>query len=169
MKTSKKILITSVSVILALVLCGLLILRNNITQILSKQKQINYKEVSVQHFKELDFSSGWDVKIVQGMGYKVEIEADSTTSLHSINQENGRISFSTENKKALKARISVLDLKRISAEGKTKIYLRDLETDTLYLQLENGVQLTGKDNNIEFISVNTKGNSHFEFTDGLDF
>lgn len=169
MKTSKKILITSVSVILALVLCGLLILRNNLTQILSEQKPINYKEVPVQHFKALEFSSGWDVKILQGITYKVEIAADSSKSLHTVNQVNGKISFSTENKNQLKARITVPSLKRISAKGKTKIYLRDIETDTLYLQLENGVQLSGKDNNIEFISVDTKGNSHFEFTDGMDF
>ena len=172
MKTSKKILIIGLGLFIALMAISLFILRNDLQSSVEKNKSKNkFKSIAVGNFKNLDFSSNWDVYISTGIAYKVELKTQEATSLKSKLENIGgtlyfKIDSIPENKKdsILGARITVPSLRAIKITGNTKIHLESFQSDSLNVIMENNSKLTGYNNNFKYFFLKTSGKASCQFT-----
>ncbi len=173
MKTSKKILIISTGLIIAIFITGLMFFRSQVNSLMTKaQLELPYSVVEAGKFYNLDFSSNWIVNIRQGREHKVEIAKNGS---YNPNVENiqGTLYFkfdstNTENKEGnMFARIVTPDVKSIRATGETHIEIKNFQSDSLSVMLEgNGTFISNK-NSIEHSYYRTSGNANIEFVDDI--
>ena len=173
MKTSKKILISVAGILIALVVVGLLMLRNDLLRLLSQEAlENNYQEVPVDPFEALDFSARWTVRIKQGREHKVEVAVAEGGGLKpNLENVDGRLYFHAERAdqpettERLRARVTLPSLREIKAAHDTEIRLENFKADSLRIILEDGGLFTGVENEIEHVSFQTSGEARIQWTD----
>lgn len=154
MTTSKKIMAIAAAVALALLVAGLLALRNDLSKLVGTAAPLAYKEVAAAEFSRIDVSSGWSVRITQGRVPKVEVAGEGGQVSEGLLEEvDGTFYFRADTTAAkLLARVTVLNLKEIKADRNAKIHLEGFKTDTLSVELNGGL-LSGMNNQITFMSI----------------
>jgi len=174
MKSSKKILITASVLITALIIGSMVIIRNDIELMSPVEPQ--YNRISVDKFDRLDFSPRWIVSITQGIGYKVEVAVEDSLVLKPmIKLADGTLYFSIdtvdsrETSGTIRAKIMTPVLKGIRSVGGTRIHLRNFESDSLTVEIEDRSVFTGVDNKFEFVSFKSFGDARIELTETPDF
>lgn len=173
MKTSKKILVTVAGILIALLVAGLLMLRNDLLRLLSQEEsENNYQEVPVDTFEALDFSSRWTVRIRQGREHKVEVAVAEGDALKSrLKNVDGTLYFHAESAgeqettERIQARVTLPTLREIKAARGTEIRLESFEADSLSIILEDSVSFTGVENEIVHLSFQTYGEALIQWTD----
>lgn len=172
MKTSVKILLTTAGVLIAIMVTGITLLKNDARTIALKSRLINeYGLVSVEPFDHIILGEGWDVKVSQGRAYQVEIDLELIERSEAlVKSDDGILHFmdalrdSSDTELKL-ARVTVPKLRSIEATKKTKILLRDYITDTLSVNMNGGGDFSSKENQIEYLSFKSSGESSFEWLD----
>lgn len=175
MRSSKKILVTVAGVVIALFVVGLMVLRQDATTLLRKAELANkYREFPVDKFEKLSFTGNWEVKVKQGRTHKVEIEIEDGSDFSPrLTQTNNALYFTIEGDTAeakpltTRARITAPWLLDIKADGKSQIAIEDFDSDTLYVELENGATFAGKNNYFTHLSFKTVGNSFVQLIDNV--
>lgn len=157
---------------LVLTITSLVVLKSDLQSLQRKNESENrYETVSVTPFQKLDFKGPWIVQIRNGKDHKVEwqrIEND----LHNPRMENklGTLYFAMQNdiqdssQKQIKVKITVPSLISIKAVSGSRIHLKDFDQDSLSVQLEEGVILTGYDSDFKKVSYTTSGNVTLQLT-----
>lgn len=176
MKTSNKLLIASAAFLVAVWVGGLFVLRSNVYTLLEKAALENkYKLILVGSFEGLDFSGGWTVAIRQGKEYKAELMTEEHSGAKpTVKNIKGTLYFEagTTGKNAAKgkvyAKITVPSLKQINSTGDTKIHMKNFESDSINVVLNNGDAFIGNDNHFRKVSIKTSGDVSFELTEDPD-
>jgi hypothetical protein len=174
MKTSKKLLIVLASLVIALLIAFLVVLRNDLHTMIDKGAIIKYKAIPVNHFERIEFDGKWDVRIIAGRSCKLELPTDSGNMGNTlIENKNGILHLmlkTNENTKisTMHARITAPLFKKIKAKNGTKIFMQDYTTDSIWFELEDSCFFTGKNNQFKYASFNTEGKSSLQFTQTLN-
>lgn len=167
MQTSKKILITTAGILLALFVSSLMVLRSDVQAIYAKQTaDVQLTAVPIEAFKVLHFSGNWDVQIRQGRAYKVEVAFDSQSRyLPQLENRNGTLHFliKGDSSIAVKAKVITPVLRGVKAEN-AYITLKNFQLDSMTIKLDAS-HLTGEENKFIYTSYETTGNSKIEFLD----
>lgn len=174
MQTSKKIIIAVAGNFIALLIAGLLMLRNDLQPLLMSKPKKKYQAVSAGKFTGLDFSSNWDVRIKQGREFKVEFAAEGGTILTpKVENIGGVLYFKTtaingvDSAATLHAKVTMPELQTIKAVQGTKVFLEGFEMDTLKVVLEGGGAFAGKNNHYKHVSIKTSGNATMDLSQGM--
>jgi hypothetical protein len=137
---------------------------------------LRYEEMPVDNFQSLDFSSHWNVKIKQGAKCRVELASGSVTNLTpKLENRGGTLYFSFDKTTDsiddvnLHARVTVPLLKTLRAVQGSNISIENFMTDSLNVNLEDGVVFKGKNNHFDYLTIKTTGGSAMEFRDNTDF
>ena len=173
MKTSKKILLFTAGILSAIFITGLMFFRSEVNALMVKaQLEMPYELAEVGKFYNLDFSTNWIVKIKQGRRHEVEVANDGTLE-PKVENIHGTLYFkidsmSSKNGKGnLYARITMPDLKKIKAKGTTRVELKNFQSDSLEVILEDqGVFMSDK-NTIKHVFYKTSGEAIIEFIDDI--
>jgi hypothetical protein len=173
MKSSRKILLITGCVILLGIVTSLIVTRNVALQFLRKTAaESNYKAITVADFERLDFSPNWDVRILQGNEFKVELAIDENSVWKpSVENISGTLYFkmqtvdSVENSKPIYAKIITPSIKGITAKRGTKISLENFKSDSIRLMLEDGNAFKGYNNHFSYMLFKTFGDASLELTD----
>ena len=172
MKTSKKILLAVAGFIIVVFFTAVMLLRNGI-QLLRQNDRIatQYKEISVNEFDRLDFSSRWIVKIHQGKECYVESTADQNSPLKpTVENRNGTLFFRVDTALAktctdsLFVRITMPVLRSITASRGADINITDFMCDSLLVTLEDGCTFSGTNYNIKYVTFKTSGENTLNIT-----
>lgn len=172
MKTSKKIVLAVAGFIIVLFFIAVMLLRNGV-QLLRQNDWIanQYKEISVNEFDRLDFSSRWIVKIRQGKECYVESTADQGSPLKpTIENRNGTLYFRVDTASAgtftdsLYVRITMPALRSVKASQGADINITDFMGDSLLVTLEDGCTFSGMNYNIKYITFKTAGENILNIT-----
>lgn len=175
MKTSKKILLAFAGLIIVSLIITLLLLRYGVQSLkLKAELKHKYKAVSVGDFEQLDFSSHFVVKIIQGKECKVELTVGVDSILKPrLENINGTLYFKVDTaieKKSIDSiyvRISMPSLLVIKAVNGAKIHLENFQSDSLSVMLENGCVFTGNNNTIKHTFFKTSGENRLDITKTL--
>ncbi len=172
MKTSKKILISTAGILIAIFITGLMFFRSEVNSIMaSADLKMPFSATEVGEFYNLDFSSNWTVNIRQGRRHEVEVARDGTFE-PKVENIQGTLYFkidstSSDGEGNLYARITTPDIKKIKATGTTRIELKNFQSDSLTVILEDrGIFISDK-NTIKHVFYQTSGEASIEFTDDI--
>jgi hypothetical protein len=174
MKTSTKIVITLSAALLVAFLVGLLLVRNDLKHFLVESERERYKTMTVDTFQSIQLSSKWDVKIRQAKQFKVMLDIRDTIYNPVIHNVNGTLrlqidsTFWKNNGPYVHARITLPDLRGISAEGNTRINIEDFKSDSLSITIDDGCTFTGRENTFEKVFFESRGDARIELTDRPD-
>jgi hypothetical protein len=172
MKLSKKVLLVTVGLIIAGGIVGLMFMRNHTLQWLRKtEAESGFKTMAVGAFESLDFSDHWSVDIRQGNEYKVQVAVNDQPVLRpQLENIGGTLYFKTDTAAVgsaiIRAKVEVPSLQAIRAVRSTKIHLRDFQSDSIFLNLENGCVFTGSNNRFGYMKFKTAGDVSLQLTDG---
>ena len=174
MKSSQKILITTAGMLIAILIVGLVFLRNQVKELITRtQLEYNYQTLQVENIRNLDFSGDWIVKIRQGRDDKIEVGFDGDLK-PEVQNIQGTIYFkpdttlSTSFEGKLYAKITAHSLKKIRAVNGTKIEMKRFHSDSLSVTLENSSVFTGDNNKIDYASYKTLGEVWLNIIDNLN-
>ena len=159
MKTSVKIL-TGVAAILAVfVICGLVIIRHDLKEmIVQSSNGVQYEEITLTEFNSIAIKSGWHVRITQSRDLSIEVQKGIPTDLIQI--ENNRIILGMrEHQDPAFARIKLPMLMQLEASGSSQVRISDFVQDSLKISLTDQVVFTSKDNEITSIAIQTAENA----------
>jgi len=176
MKISHKLLIMVAGVLIALLVTGLVMLKQDVRTLMAQSGLENkFRAVPVEPFESLVFSSHWDVKIRQGRGHKVELAVNGRDEEASVLEHKGGTlyfnsgSLLNNNASAnLQARITVPYLHQIRSVGDTRINIENFDLDSLTINIDDGGGFMGKNNQIENLSFTTSGKTKLEIIDDMD-
>lgn len=170
MKTSQKILLVVVAMITMLIFITMIIIRDDIQTLFVKDKDWNFKPITVGEFHRLDFSANYQAEVVSGMEYSVEIAVkDSTRIFADVRLVDGTLYFSERDADSLvtnpiiKVRITMPLLKSVWGRTGSEIIIRNFQSDSLTVSIEKGCKLKGIENAIRFLSFKT-GDALVEWT-----
>lgn len=167
MQTSKKILITTTGILLAILVSSLMLLRSEVQTIFEAQAAVNpLTNVPVEPFKVVHLSGNWKVQIRQGRTYKVEVAFDSENKyLPQVENRNDTLHLLIKGDSSLAVRATVVTpfLSGIKAEN-ADITLKNFELDSVAIKL-HASHLKGEENKFLYTSYETTGNSEIEFLD----
>ncbi len=176
MKTTHKILLGITGFLIIYLITGLVALRNETMELLSKtQLENKYKTMPVDTFAGVDFSAHWNVIIKQGKEYKVELAADESGVLKpNLENREGMLYFKVETvgevkNQRINAKVTVPSLKEIKIVQGTNLHLGNFTADSLNIVLENGGEFIGNNNQINYTSFKTSGDAWLQLTDDPDF
>ncbi len=172
MKTSKKILLVVAGLIVVLFFTAVMLLRNGVQQLRQNDRIANrYRELSVNEFERLDFSSNWIVKIRQGKECHIESTADQDSPLKpTIENRNGTLFFRVDtaaaktNTDSLYVRITMPALRSVKASQGADINITDFMADSLLVTLEDGCTFSGMNYNIKYVTFKTSGENTLNIT-----
>lgn len=171
MKTSKKIVLTLLGVFIALLVTGLMLLKNDMRAVVDKMNaEFKYEEVAVKEFERLEFSSDWEVKIRPGNEYKVELSMPEHSGISpNLKNRDGTLFFDVDSPneistETLRAKVFTPKLTSIKAGQNTLIQMNDMDTDTLDITIDNGV-FKGKGNKLDIVTFTTSGNTVIQIED----
>lgn len=172
MKTSKKILLVVAGLIVVLFFTAVMLLRNGVQQLRQNDRIANrYRELSVNEFERLDFSSRWIVKIRQGKECHIESTADQDSPLKpTIENRNGTLFFRVDtavaktNTDSIYVRITMPTLRSVKASQGADINITDFMSDSLLVTLEDGCTFTGMNYNIKYVTFKTSGENTLNIT-----
>ncbi|MEP2025627.1 MAG: hypothetical protein ABJH98_08120 [Reichenbachiella sp.] len=167
MQTSKKILITTTGILLALFVGTLMVLRNDVQAIYAKHTaEVQLTAVPVEAFSVLHFSGNWDVQVRQGRSYLVKVAFDPQNSyLPQLDNSKDTLHFfiKGDSSIAVKAKVVTPVLSGVKAEN-AHITLKNFQVDSMTIKLEAS-HLKGEENKFIYTSYETTGNSKIEFLD----
>jgi hypothetical protein len=164
MSGSKKILLFVTLTFLVAMVLGLFMLRNELQTVLVQETKINFKEIDMGKFENIDCSANWNLRIVQGRAYKVEwAVADENMKPTFVNINNTLfIEHDTAVNMLRSARITIPFLRNLQIGEGTILSLESFETDSLHIVLEKNAKYLSKENNVKFQSIKTKGESEIQ-------
>ena len=167
MKTSKKILLATTGFLLAFLIVGLFILRNDMKTIL-KQSALKYESVKVDYFEELEFKGNWSVRVKPGRSCKIdlEIKEDRDSNLKFENQ-NGKQYLILKNGVTLHARVTVPLLKKLIVNNSTKVHIEDYPADSIWIELRDSASYSGKNNQFKYVSFKSSGETSVQISEPL--
>lgn len=167
MQTSKKILITTGGILLALFVGTLMVLRSDVRAIYAKQAaDVQLTAVPVEAFKVLHFSGKWNVQVRQGRTYQVEVAFDRQNRyLPQLENRNDTLHFLIKGDSSLvvKAKVITPILSGVKAEN-AHVTLKNFEVDSMSIKLDAS-HLIGEENKFIYTSYETTGDSKIEFLD----
>jgi hypothetical protein len=172
MKTSKKILLAVAGFVIVVFFVAIMLLRNGVQELRQNDRIANrYRELSVNEFNRLDFSSNWIVKIRQGKECHIESTADQDSPLKpTIENINGTVFFRVDTASAktitdsIYVRITMPALRSVKASKGADINITDFMSDSLLVTLEDGCTFTGMNYNIKYITFKTVGENTLNIT-----
>jgi hypothetical protein len=154
MKTSRKILITIAAVLVILWGAILLVVRRDMDTLMANNAVMVYREVEVEPFDRIEFSSNWNVIIKQGKDCRVELEDEDGTPPEMINKK-GSLFLKTE--RNLNVRVTAPGFREIKASGNTHISMKNFWADSLNLVLEDGSSFSGSKNDFDQVIFKVAG------------
>ncbi|SMD31757.1 hypothetical protein SAMN04488029_0094 [Reichenbachiella faecimaris] len=167
MQTSKKVLITTVGILLALFISSLMVMRSDVQAIYASQTaDVQMTAVPVEAFGVLHFAGHWNVQVRQGRTYQVEVAFDSQNRyLPQLENRNDTLHFliKGDSSIAVKAKVITPVLRGVKAEN-AYVTLKNFQLDSMTIKLDAS-HLTGKENKFIYTSYETIGNSKIEFLD----
>ncbi len=177
MKTSYKILTAIGLISIILVFLGLIQMRNALQENFSNSTmEKQYKIVPITRFTNVDFSDHWDVRILQGKEYKVELAVLENTKLKpKLANKDGTLYFQTEPTQDtatthhLHARVTVPFLHTVKAVRGTTINMINFESDSLQIILKDGGTFIGTAAHFQKLAIQTSGNSTLQFIKEIQF
>jgi hypothetical protein len=149
MKTSRKILIVLAAFLIVLWTALLFMVRGDIDSLLSQRNVIIYTDVPVEKFRSIELSSNWVVSIRSGRKCKIEIE-DRAGVHPDLKYSNGTVRL--ESQQTVHAKITAPSLDVISAEGNTRIEMKNFWSDSLTVVLADSSTYTGSKNDFDYVS-----------------
>ena len=172
MKTSQKVLTIVTGIIVALLITSMVVVRNDIELIRVKAElESKYKAARVENFERLDFSANWIVNIRQGNEYKVELAVGEGMLKPVLKNIDGTLYFKVETVDSIissgnmLAKITTPSLKGIKAAQGTKIHLKDFQSDSICIILDNSGDFKSTNNHFRFLDFKTSGNVSLQLTD----
>ena len=171
MKSSKKVLLGTVILIIAGGIVGLMFMRNHARWWLRKtEAESGFRTMEAGTFERLYFSEHWSVDIRQGNEYKVQVAVNDQPALNPwLENVAGTLYFKTDtsviNSGNVRAKVEVPDLQVIKAVRGTQILLRDFQSDSIRLELENGCVFTGRNNKFTYMGFTTSGDVSVQLTE----
>ncbi|WP_422358810.1 hypothetical protein [Reichenbachiella sp.] len=167
MQTSKKILITTAGILLALFVSSLMVLRGDVQAINAKQAaETQLTAVPVEAFKIIHFSGNWNVQVRQGRTYQVEVAFDPQNRyLPQLENRNDTLHFFIKGDSALEVTAKVITpvLNGVKAEN-AYVTLKKFQVDSMSIKLDAS-HLIGEENKFIYTSYETTGDSRLEFLD----
>lgn len=167
MQSSKKILITTAGVLLALFISSLMVLRSDVQAInASLADDVQMTAVPADAFDVLHFAGHWIVQVRQGRTYQVEVAFDPQNRyLPQLENRNDTLHFfiKGDSSLAVKAKVITPVLRGVKAEN-AYVTLKNFQLDSMTIKLDAS-HLTGEENKFIYTSYETIGNSKIEFLD----
>jgi hypothetical protein len=169
MKTSKKILLITAGLIVALLVVFVIKLRNTVQSVQSRT-ELKYRTIAATTFDRLDLPSHLTVRIKQGKDCKVEYATYAKEFKNpDLDIINGELRFKvdtaiyrdTEN---IHVRITMPALFEIKADTGTEIYLGYFQSDSLKVSLDSGCIFTGNNNTLKHVTFQTSGKAKIQVT-----
>ena len=168
MQASKKILITTVGILLAILVSSLLVLRKDLNGIIEAQAKANpLISVPVESFQVIQLNGNWKVQIRQGRTHQVEMAFDPNSSyIPQLESRGDTLFFSItgDSTSTVEAKIVSPYIHAIQAYNGANIRLKKFELDSLTILL-NDSHLIGEENKLLYTSYVTSGDSKLEFMD----
>ncbi len=166
MKTSKKLLITTLGVFIAMLVTGLTILRGDLKIILSElNAEYDFRQLELGEFDKLDFSENWNVRILAGRDYAVQIVSGKGNEDTRVINQDRKLFFTSRSQEPTLVRITLPTLREIKAIGNTAIHIQDYKTDSLMVILEDSSLFVGKENVFTHVRYKVSGNATVELID----
>ncbi|MEP5364763.1 MAG: hypothetical protein ABJQ37_13010 [Reichenbachiella sp.] len=167
MQSSKKILITTAGILLALFISSLMVMRSDVQAIYaSRAADVQMTAVPVEAFSVLHFAGNWKVQVRQGRTYQVEVAFDPQNRyLPQLENKNDTLHFliKGDSSIAVKAKVITPVLRGVKAEN-AYVTLKNFQLDSMTIKLDAS-HLTGEENKFIYTSYETIGNSKIEFLD----
>ncbi len=168
MKTSKKILIFIAGFTLIALVVVLVLLRIEIKAALKAENK-PFEEVSLGRFTHIRFSSNWQVKIRQGLRFKVRLASKEAAILKpklTVKGDTLYMNIPPGKPGTLEARLLVpaFMLKALEAKGNAQVYLYGYQSDTLRVAMQDHSVFTGKDNKVSQLDFTTSGQARIQLS-----
>ncbi len=167
MKTSNKVLIIAIVIILGLVAVFVLTTKalvGNVAKKVDPGPQAA-KTYDFSDFSEVSISGAWKVEIVQSSTYAVEVHApENTMNMVSVAKNGGKLAISLEKITNLgftrmSATIHLPSLKSLEAYGGSKITFSGFNEETLNIKIEGASDVEGEKNTIQNLFLKGAGAS----------
>lgn len=174
MKTSQKILLTTVGVAVAFFISSLMILKTNMNEFLDDKNLPEYAVVLEEKFQNLKFSSNWLVRFKQDREYKIAIATPDSIYGPEVKNENGTLIFTRDSmrmdpEQKIRIMITTPIMKKIEGGEHVTLHIQEFSLDTLSISLEDGGKLMEWNNAIEYSTLKTTGEFEQEsITDSTD-
>jgi hypothetical protein len=171
MNTNKKILLSVVVFLFALLIIFVITLRSSLNSIHAKAAlKENFKTVSTGDFDKVNISSRCIVRIRHANYCKVELSAKDDSILKpKIENINGILYVIVDsllvkgNSDSIHMRIGMPELHSIKAKG-SNIHLESFDSDSLEVILGNGCIFSGNSNTLLKASYKVSGDAKLLFT-----
>ncbi|MCV9386426.1 DUF2807 domain-containing protein [Reichenbachiella ulvae] len=167
MKTSKKILLTFTGVLIALLICGMMLLRSDLEAL--PNIGYEYETVSSNQFHSIKVDGNWSIKLRQRAQHKVEVEGRAKDIMNKLFKVDNGVLMITKHEnpenQALHLRISSPLINKIDASNGTEIYMDGFDSDSLEIRLENNSSFISSENMLEKTTIETSGNSWIQLID----
>lgn len=159
MKINKILLFALGGVVVALIITGLLLLRNDVATLAEKDQEYQFTEVGVASAERFYINGMWDIRLHQGRKFKLEVisETQSDDTRWSTNEEV--LEFHHGVKDTCRVRLTVPILKEVIAENNAILKFNRFEGDTLRITLGEGVAMIDNNSRFKCVELNTKGNT----------
>lgn len=170
MKKTKILLLSTAAYILLLLISALAVLRMDVRTLVSDaDKELKYIPVEVPAFSSLSVPAHWKVKVRQGRDFKIELAVKGNASFKPalvVVQETAVLNIDTTMAHSATdtvfARVTMPLVCMINAAEGAQIRLENFTSDSIRLELQNGVLFSGKNNSFKYVSYKTSGEVHIE-------
>lgn len=174
MKLSNKIILSIAAIMVALMIISLLMIRKDMKNLIA-ESGIEYETEEYSEFRNLDISDHWNVRIKQGRTHKVEIAREHGSIIEPLIENRNDTLFLRldtnnlgRNIKPVKVRITTRSLKSVRAVENSIVRMDNFNVDTLNVILYNGGSFSAKNNQLNYVSFETSGNSNIDITETMD-
>lgn len=165
MKTSIKIILATAIIFLMFVFISVLMFRNDVKNLMSKQpKAIQYEPLKVKKFEALSFSGPFKVIIRQGSDCKVNMSA-SGKSKPKVEYLDNELNFSLDSaeiNEPIYVKVTMPILNTLNSDGMVEIQMEDFTSDSLEVKMSGGT-FKGFFNTIKKTSYNVSGETQLLF------
>lgn len=159
MKTNKILLLAFGGVMVALVITGLLLLRNDVAALSEGSEEYQYSEAEVMPAERIHIKGMWNIRFQQGRKFKLEVAGETQADDTQWATNDGVLELRHGIKDTCRARLTLPVLKEVIAEESTRLTLNRFEGDTVNVTLGEGVTLIDNNNRFMCMQLDTKGNT----------
>lgn len=170
MKTSYKILLITAGIMTALLITGLMILRQDFGSL--SNTSIKYKEIILEPFNQVKTSQHWDITVTQGRTYSLRVlyddpndivkyELTNNDSILNIGIDTANTNYTYADKASIQ--ITAPRIKYFDIGDSSTLRLKAINIDSLSVHLGHASLLISEESAFEHFLFESLGSSSIEY------
>ncbi len=168
MKTSKKILLVLSLLLLASFTASLFVLRETgYRGSAENERKGGYETLSQKEIRVLEVGENWNVHIIQGLGFRVQLHQDEGKLAGQIHWKDNNLILEDLPEQAINTdfpiRIMAGSLQKIKVHTSARVHMSEFESDSLLLVLEDSSEFRAEKVRITHSKIETKGYTNLIF------